>query len=171
MVAHGRRDGEAAGLRFGEQVHGIPFHPTAEREIIVGAVGKQLAQGARIDHRAGQAVLAEGTGLLEHPDLERAHRTAGLGISAGEPRQLDGTREAGGTGAHEHHVHVNAFLAGCLPDEEALERQVGLGGGRRERRVAHPPIRMRAPTARSQSWASPLASNSPIRPSPDGFIR
>ncbi len=108
VVAHlgRRRDTQLAALR--QHVDALGRHRSAERESRRREAGEQLAERPRVDDRAGQAVVAERLGLLEHADLERRPAV----LVAHEPRQLDRAGEARGARADEQDVERRGLVPG-----------------------------------------------------------
>ena len=101
-------------------------HPLAEGEVGVGQVGKELAEGARIHHRAGEVVLAEAGGLLQHGNVQLPEPAPGGLVCLGQPGQLDGTGEPRGPGPDEQHVHFQRLGAGWVAQDQTVEGKAAL---------------------------------------------
>ncbi len=136
MIAHRRRSRELGRALLLQQVDRLLLHLLAqEREVAVLLVREQLTQGARVQHGAGQIVLAELAGLLENRDLDLAEAAARLVVPLDEPRELDGPGEPGRACADEHDVHRDRVGVGLLVPDQRL----GKGGlvAQRGDRVGH----------------------------------
>ena len=97
-----------------------------EWKVGVLELGKQFAQGPGIDHRAGEVVLPQAAGFLEHRDVEVGHpATSGL-VTLDEVGKFDGPCQSRRSGAHEQHVHLDGLGARSLSQDQALDRQLPL---------------------------------------------
>ena len=119
-VVHRGRRRDAVRASFGEEIDGFAGHRLAEREVAGAEVGEELAEGAGIDDGAGEAVLAQAPGLLEHADVDspRPFRR--------QPRQLDGAGEPGGPGADDQHVHLDRLGRRRVVQDEPVEGERAL---------------------------------------------
>ena len=72
VIPHGGRCRQPERARARQQVNRLTRHRAREGEVAVRELGEEFPEGARVDHGAGQAVLAQLPGLLEHADLEFA---------------------------------------------------------------------------------------------------
>ena len=115
-VVHGGRRRDALRASFGEEIDGFAGHRLAEREVAGAEVGEEVAEGAGIDDGAGEVVLAQAPGLLEHGDVELLP----------EPRQLDGAGEPRGPGADDQHVHLDRLGRRRVVQDELVEGERAL---------------------------------------------
>ena len=131
---HRGRGGDAPGGALGHEIDRFRVHPLAERKVGFAELGKEFAEGARVDDRAGKIVLAEPGGLLEHADVELTQGAAGRLVGLGKARQLDGAREARGTRADKQHIHLDRFRTWRFPEDELVERELTLMTNRQDGR-------------------------------------
>ena len=122
-VVHGRGRGDLDLPVLAQQVDGFLDDLVLERKVLVLELGKELAEGARVHHGAGEVVLAQGAGLVQHGDLGLAQGAAGLGVLLDQARELDGARQPGRAGAHDHHVHLDRLGVGRVGDDHPLARK------------------------------------------------
>ena len=106
VIAHGRRrDGklELAGAR--QEVDRFFGHGGVERRFFL-EVGQQLAHGARIEQRAGEAVRAHIAGLFQQVNIFLAELVIGMAgvVLVDELRQTQRTGHAGRASADDDHV-------------------------------------------------------------------
>ena len=155
-VVHGGRGGNALSAALGHEVHRFARDGLAERDVAGVEVGKELVEGARVHHGAGEIVLAQRTRLFQHGDVELAETAARLRVLLRQPGQLDGAGQPGGPCPDDHDIHLDRLGARRIAADDLIERQrtlvsggddgghVGqlLGRGRTSRRRKYnPPIR------------------------------
>ena len=124
-VVHGGRRGDPERLARRQEVHRFGVHVAAEGKVGVLEVGKELAEGARVDDRTGEIVLAQAFGFLEDGDIEI--------VVLGQPRQLDGARESGRPRTHDRHVHLERFGGRRVGEDQPVERERRLVAGGQNR--------------------------------------
>src|SRR6266853_4570567 len=110
----------------GHEVYRFARHRPAEWEIVVGQLGEQVAQGAGIDHRARQRMLAQGLGFLEDADADVAQAAARFVVALDQARQLDRAGEPSRPRAYEQHIELDALASCGRRHDEPVERQRGL---------------------------------------------
>ena len=132
VVPHGRRRRDSKPAVPGEEPYLLPLHRLPERQRRLGEVGKELPEHPGIHYRAGEAVLAETSSLLQDSDGKITDRT----VQRGEAGELDRTGEPRGTAAHEQHVQLDRVGARRLGADQAVERKGGLVSNRQDRRQA-----------------------------------
>ncbi len=108
VVFERRRDGQGERLRLRQVEELLALHlPLEGRALPV--VGEQLAQGAGIDHRAGQRVAPHLAALFEHRDGDLHLLGGRLVVLPDQAGQVVGAGEAGGPGSDEKNVDVKRF--------------------------------------------------------------
>ena len=125
-VVHRRRRRHPLGAALGQEVDRLAGHGLAEREVGGLELGEQLAEGAGIDDRAGEIVLAQAVGLLEHADVELRHVATALPFALDQPRELDGAGQAAGPAPTISTSISIASAPGGSRQDEPVERQRGL---------------------------------------------
>ena len=136
-VVHRRRRRNPLRPAVGHEVHRLAGHWLPEREVGELELGEQFPEGPRIDDRAGEIVLAQAFGLLEHADVHIRHTAASFLIALHQAGQLDGARQPRRPRAHDQHVHLDRLGTGSVAKDQAIERQRGLVAGRQDGRHEH----------------------------------
>ena len=132
-VVHRGRRGDPLGAASGHEVHGFGGHGLAEGEVGRLEVGEQLAERAGIDDRAGEAVLAQALGLLQHADVEVGDPAAARLVALHQVGQLDGAGQPRGTSADDQHVHLDRLGARRVAQDDAVDGDGGLVADREDR--------------------------------------
>ena len=91
---------------------------------------EEFLEGARIDHRARQAVLTQGPGLLQDGDVEVGHPATSLLVFLDQSGKLDGTGQPRRSGPDDHDVHLDRLGAGGVGRDQAVNWQGGLVANR-----------------------------------------
>ena len=123
VVAHrgGRRDAYVVLLR--EEIHAFACDGAPEGEVGIAHAGKEFPERPRVDHRAGQIVVAQSLSLLQNPDFEVAGAISGFVALPHQPRQLDRSGQPGGPCAHEHDIQRHGLVVRGFVHDEALAVQ------------------------------------------------
>ena len=105
---HRRNHGQAHAARITDQeVHVVASHIARDGAALLAIVRQQLAQGARIHHRAGDAVGADPRRFLEHHDRDLGQRRARCAggdrpvVLFDQVGEVDRARESGRARSHE----------------------------------------------------------------------
>ena len=109
-----RRDGQLELALLGEKVDGFFGDLGVERSFLFES-GKQFAHGARIEQRAGEAVLADLAGFFEDVDIFFAELRVGMRgvVRVDQLRQAQRAGHARRSAADDDHIgrHLRAFDA------------------------------------------------------------
>ena len=128
-VVHGGRGGNALSAALGHEVHRFARDGLAERDVAGVEVGKELVEGARVHHGAGEIVLAQRTRLFQHGDVELAETAARLRVLLRQPGQLDGAGQPGGPCPDDRDIHLDRLGARRIAADDLIERQRTLVSG------------------------------------------
>ena len=134
VVAHRRRRRDRQAAVAGEDVHLLLVDRAVRGHAVEAAVAlEQPLQRTGADHRAGQEVRAGLLALLDDRERHVAESLGDVGVLLEQLPEADRAGEAGGSGAHHEHAHLDAFVE----QGRSARRRTGRGRARcRSRRDA-----------------------------------
>ena len=154
VVPHRGRRREAKRAARAQVVDALALDGRDERHVLGEHPGEEIAEGARIDHRAGEQVRAGRLSLLHDGDRHVAQALGQVGARLEELRRADRGGQPGGARADDQDADVDPLVGrvGRLADELVrIERRRKISGLACSGIIPCEPGRARSASGRSRA--------------------